>query len=415
MKTWSDDAHQLLRIYPQGADGEEVVQLSTDTERAIAWVENLSQRTFIGTESRFLQIFALLEEIAIHSTDDVEARISQLERQRDAIQSEIDRIRETGQTKRLTPTQIRERFNHANEVARQLISDFTAVEQNFRQLARSVQQAQLQPDARKGAVLESVLDADAQLKESDEGRSFYAFWQFLMSPTKQDELRTLLDAAYTLPELQDEIVRERSILRHVTRHLLDWGEKIVQSNQRLAEQLRRMLDERNIAEMRRVRELIRDIQYAAMQRVNDPPEDEEFITLEGDPEVLMPMEKSFWQPPETLQFSRQPPHAADTTLSAADLLPLYNPHVVDESVLRQHIEVMLSERGQVMLPELLVHFPTTKGLAEILAYMALASRDSRHEIDSHAHDLVQVQPVGGGTPYGVNVPRIIFRKSKHES
>jgi len=46
--------------------------------QAIAWLEDLQQKDeFVGTESRFLQIFALLKETQERSTTDIEVRITQ--------------------------------------------------------------------------------------------------------------------------------------------------------------------------------------------------------------------------------------------------------------------------------------------------------------------------------------------------
>ena len=222
LKSWCDDEHGYLRTYYRGSSDEQVVELTPDTERTLSWVAELHQRAFIGTESRFLQIFSLLEDIVHNSSEDVEARLALLERQRDALQGEIESIRATGEITRYNTTQLKERFLHACDVARQLLRDFAAVEQNFRAIARSVQEAQLRHDARKGALVGFVLDADDELKASDQGRSFYAFWEFLMSPTKQDELRSLLDAVYRLEDMRD-ISDSHPLLRQITRHLIDAG------------------------------------------------------------------------------------------------------------------------------------------------------------------------------------------------
>jgi hypothetical protein len=161
LNEWCND--QLLRKTFDNGD-EPVFTLTPETEKAIAWLEDLQQKDeFVGTESRFLQIFALLKETQERSTTDIEVRISQLENERDRLQQEINQIRETGPVERYTQTQLQERFLFANQVARQLIADFKDVEQNFRKLARTVQEAQLQQDTRKGAVISRVLDADQEL------------------------------------------------------------------------------------------------------------------------------------------------------------------------------------------------------------------------------------------------------------
>ncbi|MEO0646938.1 MAG: DUF3375 family protein, partial [Cyanobacteria bacterium J06650_10] len=165
-KTYLNDwinAQLLRKTFEKNAESgdDPVFSLTAEAEKALAWLEELQQRDeFIGTESRFLQILALLKEIEEGSTVDVETRIEQLERDRDRIQQEIDTIRATDTVDTFNETQLRERFMSANSLTRQLMSDFRAVEQKFRELTRKVQDDQLGVDSRRGTVVGKVLDAD---------------------------------------------------------------------------------------------------------------------------------------------------------------------------------------------------------------------------------------------------------------
>src|SRR5260221_8257234 len=225
LRQWASEEQRLIRIYAQGSAAEEVVELTKDAERAISWIEELERRPFVGTESRFLTIFSLLEEIVARSTTNPETRLKQLERDRDAIQQEMDEIKATGTVKQFSTTQIKERFLQAEDTARMMQRDFTLVRDNFKTLARQVQEAQLLPDARKGTLVGAVLDAEDQLKESDEGRSFYAFWQFLLNPERHETLSDLLDIVQTLPDVQ-EVTVGRSILESLVSNLLRYGGEI---------------------------------------------------------------------------------------------------------------------------------------------------------------------------------------------
>jgi len=183
---WADQQHQFIRIVPSYS--VPMVELTADTERAIGWVEDMQIRHFVGTESRFLLIVQLLNDIVQQGTEDPLVRLEQLERQRNELDRQITLIKETGQVdSRLTPTQLRERFLEASALSRQLLRDFRLVEDRFRDIARELQKAQLQPGARKGELVKYVLDADAALKDSDQGRSFYSFWAFLISPSRSEE------------------------------------------------------------------------------------------------------------------------------------------------------------------------------------------------------------------------------------
>lgn len=77
LSEWCDD--RLLRKTFDSSD-DPIFTLTPEAEKAIAWLEDLQKRDeFVGTESRFLQIFDLLKEIQDRSTTDVETRIAQLE------------------------------------------------------------------------------------------------------------------------------------------------------------------------------------------------------------------------------------------------------------------------------------------------------------------------------------------------
>ena len=102
----------------------------------------------------------------------------------------------------LNSTQIKEKFFWVNNEARKLLSDFRQVEQNFKDITHSIKEKQLKEALIKGMIVGFVLDADDSLKDSDQGKSFYAFWKFLMSPSKQEELKYLIERVYDLPDIR---------------------------------------------------------------------------------------------------------------------------------------------------------------------------------------------------------------------
>ncbi|MEO1394280.1 MAG: DUF3375 domain-containing protein [Cyanobacteria bacterium J06634_5] len=409
------------------AGDEPVFSLTPDTERAIAWLEDLQQKDdFIGTESRFLLILSLLKEIKEGATADVETRIAQLERDRDRIQQEIDAIREAGEVEAFNETQLRERFMSANSLTRQLMGDFRAVEQNFRDLTRKVQEAQLEKDSRRGTVVGRVLDADEALKESDQGRSFYTFFKFLMSETKQRELKDMITAVYGLESLRS-LTKNQGFLRRIVRNLLNSADHIVQSNHRLTEKLRQMLDERNMRENRRVAELITDVQRLSRQAVsraaaeenrglenrapeNRPLDEKAFWSLEGVPDINLVMER----PLHPLEEREVPTFTnvdftefADDALEA-ELDELAQQFYVDEAALAQRIDRELEDRANISLTELIERYPVTKGLPEVVSYLSLATKFERHSIDASTIDLMTIDGLAAERQLQLKLPRVIF-------
>jgi hypothetical protein len=205
--------------------------------------------------------------------------------------------------------------------------------------------------------------------------------------------------------------QENHVLRRIKSSLIEASGKIVQSNQRLAEQLRRLLDEQNIVEARRVRELIGDIKKIAVTLVGEPPEEDEFILLEGAPEVSLLMEKRLWEPPEVPNFEHETMSIGRVELSTTDLAGLYNQFYVDKGELGKRINSMLETRSQVSLAELSQDYPIEKGLSEIIVYFSLAAEDHTHHIDDLQQEEIEYdvdEATGTRTKPRLRLPRIVF-------
>mgnify|MGYP002138867264 CR=1 FL=1 len=72
----------------------------------------------------------------------------------------------------------------------------------------------------KGALLEQIMGERDAIADSDQGRSFRAFWDYLMSSQRQEELSDLLDRVLALPpvaDLQPEARRQPHRRLHLAR------------------------------------------------------------------------------------------------------------------------------------------------------------------------------------------------------
>lgn len=407
LRLWCDEEHRFLRRYYDTSSDDPVYELTPDSERAIAWVEDLQKSEFVGTESRFLRIFDLLQEIVIYGTEDVATRLAQLEKEKTEIEAQIEAIQATGQIEQYSQTQIKERFFEANDVARRLLGDFREVEENFRLIARQVQAQQLAVEARKGNIVGQVLEADAALKESDQGRSFYTFWEFLISARRQEELQELLSAVYQLPELQQLDSAQTLRLRRLKRSLVDAAAKIVESNRRLGEQLRKLLDEQNLAEARRIMDLAMEIKQMAVQLAADTPEDKEWLWVEAGPAIDMPLERPLWSPPSVTSFADVEPATETLEFSTSDLAVLFSQFFIDKNQLRRRVATLLAQKPVVTLGEITTHYPITQGLAELLTYVSLATHEEPHQIDETGWEEIAL----GENGRIARLPRIVFRSA----
>jgi hypothetical protein len=246
----------LRKYYPAGQD-EPHYDLAAPTETALTWLQGLGQRNFIGTESRLLTVFDLLNQIIEGSELNPRTRIAELQKKKAEIDAEIEQIRH-GRIDLMDPTQVRERFLQMAVTARELLSDFRAVDQNFRALDRTVREQVSTWDGSKGALLEEIFGKRDLIADSDEGKSFRAFWDLLMSPSRQDELDTLLARVMALPSVRALAPDAR--LQRIHYDWLEAGEVTQRTVARLSEQLRHYLDDQAWLENRRIMQLVRDIE-----------------------------------------------------------------------------------------------------------------------------------------------------------
>jgi hypothetical protein len=407
---WCDDAHQFLRKYYSDDPNEPVFELTSGAEKAFLWLGQLHGPTaFVGTESRLASIFAGLDDLLQNTTTDLNTRIDQLEVQARTIQREIDQIMTTGVVPNYTPVQINERFALIATAGSELLSDFRRVEENFKRIAQEIAEGHAQPDFTKGAILGNMLDAEDALQQSAQGQSFHAFWNLLLAPERTAKFEEDLQKVLALPQLSDTLKANR-LLKHLIRQLLNEGEKVSASHQRMAANLRRVLDTTRAADRAQVQRLIKDIHTLAIKLRTNPPE-MPIWEVEEVPEFYNSMSRPLWQAPENIN-GHTTITVADDTVSPELLKQFSNLPDVRLSTLRKNVSVCLADNMTVPLIMVLDRFPPRHGVTDILGYLIIATENPAHNI---AHETEPIMVPGHPAPTLWNVPKVLFcRPSSHE-
>jgi hypothetical protein len=130
----------------------------------------------------------------------------------------------SGQAGPLDETQVKERYFQIEDIARRLLGDFRQVEENFRMLDAQTRERIAVSSRPKGALLEEIFGESDHIRRSDQGHSFDAFWEFLMSPARQDALRHWLAGVHALAALRDRAGDD--LVRNIPYLLLEAGEKV---------------------------------------------------------------------------------------------------------------------------------------------------------------------------------------------
>lgn len=393
------DAGYLRRFYPQ--DSEEIsYEVTPAFEKAYAFVTSLQGRAFVGTESRLHTVVELLRQIVHGTEEDPEARLAELRRRRAELDAEIAAV-EAGEVPVLDATGVRDRYQQLSATARELLSDFREVEDNFRRLDRSAREKIAAWDGSKGELLADLVGSRSEITASDQGRSFQSFYEFLLSDARQQELAGLLARVTSLAALEPD-PRIRGI-HH------DWSEAAERTQRtirQISEQLRRFLDDQVWLENRRVLDLVRAVEASALEVRERPPGFGLELDLPGV-EIALPFERPLYQRPVVADVESEISEAAED----ADTEALFTQTYVDHTRLAGNLRAVVPARSSVLLEDVVNLFPIEQGAAEVVAYLALADDDLTVELDEAGETVLEyVDPDDEDVTKVARLPRATVRR-----
>jgi hypothetical protein len=314
-------------------------------------------------------------------------------------------------------TAIRERFADAVSELASLQGDFRAVEDSFKTITRNVQKRQAELDGSRGDILGFALAAEDSLKLEDQGVSFDEFVRLVLSPSKQEQLETIvarLDEIEALVEQVEGIRRVRGMIGSLS----DEAEKVLRTTRRLSSTLRRLLDSRIVSTRLRLTEVLREIRGAAARLAENPPSDRVGVEVLGELDLPNLWERSFWTAPARFESTALTDHKPDDDDRLAAFRHLAGMQRLDWDAMRRNIAAMLRESLRPPLSELLRAHPPEAGAIEILGYLQIA-HDDGHQIDEQIYETIKLPHDVARSSRGdtdvfdeYEVPRVVFLSSQ---
>lgn len=373
---WAAPERSWLRKYYVPGLDEPRYDLTASAEDAVRWVESLRGRDFVATQSRLTSIFAVLKQLVQQSETDPDVRLAELQRQRDAIDADMERIR-SGHISVMSAPEALDHFQQLTALARDLLADFREVEQNFRALDREVREQIATWDGTQGELLATIFANQQDISSSLQGRTFQGFWDYLMSPQLRSELRELLERATQI----DALAKLEDIHSVVNLHQ-DWLPAVEQTQmtvRQLSQQMRRLLDDKVFLENKRIMQLIRSIESSTLGTRDRPPSGTFMNIAAPGVEVALPFERPLYEPSRRVLVDDDVVAADDADLDADALFSQFH---VDKERLVSHIDAVLADVDQATLADVTDAHPLSQGLAEIVAYYQLATESEWASIDS---------------------------------
>lgn len=348
-------------------------------------------------------IFELLEDLEFETNFDDEQRIKALEEEKQKLDEQINAIK-TKQDIRFDSSRIKEHFMLLEETARKLKYDFTEIEYNFRDLNSTAMEQIATRDEGKEKVLDSIFDIEESIRNQDQGKSFFAFWQLLTDARKSERLSNMIENLYN-----NEVVKEfdkDEKLKSLKYELLKSAQKVSSVSLKLIEQLRRFIDDRAWLDNKRILELCKSIEKNALDIKSQPPKSKEFFAIKGcNPSIKSPFENR-------LHAIKQEKKLQSELLEKdidIDLESFYHQFFIDEEILQKNINKILLHKSQCSMDDIVDEFGIKKGVAELIGYLSIAKNSENARVENGEKIRLKIEDFDGRVKT-VLMPKIVFVK-----
>lgn len=384
IKEWTDKG--LFANY-QNEDGEIIYELSSHTSKVIDWVTSLKKEEYIGTESKFKTLFSQLKDLVEFSNEDREKRLELLRQKKEDIERQIESLEMGEEIEVYEDYQIEPRYNSLNKLAKELLSDFKEVDDNFKKIIKQIYKRQTENEGKKD-ILNYIFDAYAELKDSQQGKSFYAFWEFLLSSELQKEWDELTDLLYKTLDKRN-IDSKDKFLKEMKKHLFDAGEKVSKTNDRMSEKLSLIIRNNGNSDTQATKQVINDIKKMLLNTAQNKERNNTSLNYEVI-ELNLPTERQLNLTPKQEVEYNNIPTEADLDINELERIDkLYNYHQIDRRILRKRIDIMLRENTQTTLAEVIEqNNGIEKGLSELFGYIAILKEYKTIVSDNRTQEII---------------------------
>ena len=382
IRKWTDNGY--LTNYTS-EDGEILYQLSSHTCKVIDWLSSLKREEYIGTESKFKSIISQLKELVENTNEDKEQRIQMLEKKKLEIEQKIQRLQMGDDVEVFDEYQIVPRFLEINKRAKELLSDFKDVDDNFKAIITEIYQKQIDPNLSKGGILQSTFDALDELKSSSQGKSFYAFWEFLMAREMQSELDELIAELFKTLE-ERGIENNDPFLRNMVSNLYASGKKVYQSNDKMAKKLSHIIQENDESRADLTKQIIQEIKNKLIEIAKTGKKPDISLTVDDGLEISIPFERKLtFELNETTEYTQRPKINAVSIEELNEIGKVFGNIAIDRKALEKNIRHILSEKGQATMADIIQQHPLQQGLPELFAYFGVLGNFSNTSVNPEKH------------------------------
>lgn len=403
IKEWADRG--FLTNY-QNESGEVMYELSSYSSKVLDWIESLKKVDYIGTESKFKTLFAQLKELVEFTNEDRVKRIEILKERKLEIEQQIQKLEMGEDVTVFEEYQIVPRYNSLNKLAKELLSDFKEVDDNFKEIIRQIYHRQTD-NLQKRDLLNYIFDAYGELKNSPQGKSFYSFWEFLLSSDLQHEWDELTLSLYQTLE-EKHISPNDYFLKDLKQHLFYAGEKVTKTNDRMSEKLSKIIRQNEFSDFEETKKIINEIKRLLIENILKEKVVDTTLEIEEKVEINLPLERQLtYSPTREYDYKDKPNNARVGIEDLSRLEKIYNPYAINRKVIRQRINDILVQKSQTTLAYVIEQSGgIAKGLSEVFGYLGVLN-EYHHIMNKDRYDSIIFDKYNGKS---IDIPEIIITR-----
>ena len=278
---------------------------------------------------------------------------------------------------------------------------------NFKEITKGIYQKHADGSLSKSNILEFTFDALESLKESQQGKSFYAFWSFLLNPDLQHKWESLTKDLYTTLE-NKSIPLSDTFLIGMKKHLHSSGQKVYKANDKMAEKLSRIIRENESSKSEATKIIIQDIKKQLVEISKTESKPDISFELETATDINIPFERKLTkEQSEEVTYTNRPKIAHEDITSSNQLSRLFSQSNIDKELLRKRIKDVLKEKSQTTLLDVVEKYGgLEKGLPELFGYIGIV-KEFPHVINPDKTQSIVFDP---DNRKQIKIPEIILTK-----
>ena len=255
LNAWRNAGYIAIR-YMADASDEPVVELTAASYSAISFIAGQRTARTSPTESRLELVIHAIRKLATDTDQNAADRIARLEEDKKRIDAQIEAIRE-GRLEMASDMEIRAQIEDLLAMLENLNGDFYRIRDRFRELSAKLHENIMRNEGTAGGILEDFFKGYDQIADSDEGKTFRAFYEFLSSAEAMAQIEEAVDALQERPFWEALVSdKARKDIVSIRRDLNARARETQNVMRLLAGSLKHLVQSRDFAKNRRMRDLI---------------------------------------------------------------------------------------------------------------------------------------------------------------